>query len=1166
MADEAARQNTTGEASEGQPLPPAVHNTYQGDADVVVQTHSFVGDIVHPGAGANPWPALLSYAVTLVLSAAAWLCGLFALDQLSSGTPSAVTWALTAGALICLYAAGLGLRRGRRRWRSYRAAGERQRLREAATLLADTTAAGWKKEEQARRLYDPKALPVRWHNGDPSLHDPWPVIHDKVENRPIPLGGQFADILQIFHSVPSQRLVVLGGPGSGKSILATRFVLDQLGSRSPTDRVAMLLPLSSWDTRTSFLDWVASRVRLACPQVADLGGTDMSVPLRDSGRLLLVLDGLDELPATARPRVIEALNHLRGGASGTVLLTSRQAEYQAALKAAGTKLRAAAVVELEPLDATDLRNFLPLTVDEGKDTAAVAGLVDAPVIDVTDTPATDDGGAAAPTTHTADHATVPDGTDGTGAAAPTTGAAGSKWQPLLDALPDSGTDAAPDPHGTMLSQALATPLMVALARAAYSDTDASPSELLDPEDFPDAETVEHHLLDRFVTAVFRTPPGADATTGVPAPRWTAAQAEQWLTALALRLQHLGLREITWWRLSPGVPGAARAGLEAFALALTLAVTGWLVFGQPPRPQEPPPPYVLAIQAVVCAIALLSRPFGAADAGTAPRRVVVRGRLRAFFTQAAIATAAVLPLGVPLGVTPAILVVLPLLFALRKFVDHAVDVSEAGSPRALLLADRRALILLAPVYALRGKDTDPRRPWLLVWAALGPVIVVTAWNHTGGRDAVGPLIWWISGLGSLMALALLGVAASAWWGFTATRTALAVTGTLPWALGAFLEDAHARGVLRQSGGVYEFRHARLQERLAGGAFTAPAEPHRSRLPPTTVNTAALPLALGALLVTSFTPGAAGPYSMASLYCPSLDLPSGYAAALDDTREAELYGCSWSGETTSEEAPLLKAGSFWGPPIYDHGYVGYYLLSVDVNVMRPQMSRSAVEVASKLYDEYRKDLGAPTDTPGLGEEAATASLSKVQVVTRTGNVVISTQVVDTRTKCQASRESVALAHTAETLRELGLDEDADPPLGETGPADCGAPADPEATPPPETPEPTPTPEPSPTPTEEKPDPPTELKIDDDEAELTHTCRGGTVEITGDDVVVMLLGHCGKVSLLGSRGRVTAQNTDSVLLGGDLNMIWCVEPPTEIDTYPAFEYDWYASTDLNCDPEDE
>ena len=37
--------------------------------------------------------------------------------------------------------------------------------------------------------------------------------------------------------------------------------------------------------------------------------------------------------------------------------------------------------------------------------------------------------------------------------------------------------------------------------------------------------------------------------------------------------------------------------------------------------------------------------------------------------------------------------------------------------------------------------------------------------------------------------------------------------LPWPLMAFLADAHQRGVLRQTGATYQFRHLEPQRRLA-----------------------------------------------------------------------------------------------------------------------------------------------------------------------------------------------------------------------------------------------------------------------------------------------------------------------------------------------------------------
>ncbi|ANP52081.1 hypothetical protein J2Z21_009761 [Streptomyces griseochromogenes] len=55
--------------------------------------------------------------------------------------------------------------------------------------------------------------------------------------------------------------------------------------------------------------------------------------------------------------------------------------------------------------------------------------------------------------------------------------------------------------------------------------------------------------------------------------------------------------------------------------------------------------------------------------------------------------------------------------------------------------------------------------------------------------------------------------SAWGWFLTTQLWLCTAGRLPWRLMAFLEEAHQRGVLRQTGAAYEFRHARLQEQLA-----------------------------------------------------------------------------------------------------------------------------------------------------------------------------------------------------------------------------------------------------------------------------------------------------------------------------------------------------------------
>ncbi|MET9951169.1 NACHT domain-containing protein [Streptomyces sp. NPDC006339] len=1058
---------------------PVTTNVFSGNAQVVVQARTIVGQLVFTGSGVNAWPAVASYAVAVVLSAATGLLGWQALDRLGSQKQPALTWLLASGALLGLAGTALQLRRARRRWRGYRALEEDYRLNAAAQRLATTTEAAWKREEQARRLYDPAPLPVRWHWVDP----PPPETAPDAPAEPLGPGGTFDDIRHAFETA-SNRLVVLGGAGAGKSVLAAHFVLDHLRYRRDHDPgvpVAVLLPLSSWNPATPFEEWVAARVVQTCPPLADLGDPDTAVELYRTGRLLLVLDGLDELPEDARPKVIDALNERQGATTGPVLLTSRPAEYRDATRSEAGSLRPAAVIELAPLAAADLREFLPRTVDPARDG----------------------------------------------------GEGGSAWRTVLDA---------PGDQGALLGEVLSTPLMVALARAAYSDTDASPSELLREDVFPDRDAVEHHLLDQFVTAVYRRGPGPDPATGKPPPDWTAAQARAWLTTLARRLQRLGLREITWWRLTPGVPEAARAALEALALALTLAVTGWLLLGQPPRPERPPPPYVLGIQAAACLAALLARPFGTPDGGMVPRRITVQGRWRDFLVQGAIAAAVVLPIGWSLHVTPAVLAGLPLLFALRAFVDHAVDVTRAGSPWQLLRSDRASVLLLAPVHALRGEGPAAVRSWLLAWTALGPLIVVTAWHRTGGHDAVGPLIWTVAAVGSLVALALLGVAASAWWAFTATRVALATTGRLPWALGAFLADAHDRGVLRQAGGVYEFRHARLQERLAGRPAPEPAEPGRVLLPPPSVNLAAVPAALAILLGTSLTPGAPGPYTSEELRCPSLDVPTGYVQRPTERENPDRYSCAWEGRTDTASAPPLPGTS--GPfALPDSRYVGPYFLNLFVEVVRPRTSRSAVEVASEQFD-LMSDRWAAHRVPGLGQEAAvTGPGTPSYALVRVENVIVLAQVGDSRGVCFDTTDDVALAQATAALRHLGISDDA-PPADASSTPWCEASLDAEQQNTP-TPTPTPTPSPAPTPSEspEASPAPAELRIDADGGERTHHCRGGAVEIHADEVSLTLTGSCDGLYIYGERNSVWVQKADTVRLSGRRNTVWCQEPASEV-----------------------
>ncbi len=99
---------------------------------------------------------------------------------------------------------------------------------------------------------------------------------------------------------------------------------------------------------------------------------------------------------------------------------------------------------------------------------------------------------------------------------------------------------------------------------------------------------------------------------------------------------------------------------------------------------------------------------------------------------------------------------------------------------------------------------------LAFAAVGGLVFPRAGALTVGFMA-GAMFGFAAGLTVLLS--------RAWGAFVLSRIWLALLRKVPLRLMRFLDDAHRRGVLRQVGGVYQFRHARLQDRLANGSGRA-----------------------------------------------------------------------------------------------------------------------------------------------------------------------------------------------------------------------------------------------------------------------------------------------------------------------------------------------------------
>ncbi|MFD6969086.1 NACHT domain-containing protein [Streptomyces sp. NPDC059949] len=375
-----------------------------------------------------------------------------------------------------------------------------ERLDRLAGRLAEAVKDEWQEEWRLRRLQDPDPLPVPWALPEPWLSDASGDWHDTVDP-----GDRWENIAEVFNRVSSRRMVVLGVPGSGKTVLAVRFTLDVLRRRQPGDPVPVILSLSSWrPDRESLRTWVAAS--LATIRIARVRG------LLANGRVLLVLDGLDEIPPPLRTRAVSRLNAELDTAT-PVLLTCRTQDYAEQVER-GDAFTSAAVVELRPPSFDDVSTYLVRT------------------------------------------------------ARPMRGAAGertTRWDSVLANLRDR-----PDaPVCRTVRQVLETPLMVAMARAVYGNGRADPAELLDPR-FTNPADLEQHLLEGFVPAAFSDSPEAGR-----AGRWLGFLAAHLERRQARDLAWWRLRVALPWPLRRLGP-ILLLGAVGVTISLALAPTAGLV--------------------------------------------------------------------------------------------------------------------------------------------------------------------------------------------------------------------------------------------------------------------------------------------------------------------------------------------------------------------------------------------------------------------------------------------------------------------------------------------------------------------------------------------------------------------------------------------------------------
>jgi transcriptional regulator with XRE-family HTH domain len=645
-----------------------------------------------------------------------------------------------------------------------------ERLVDAAGRLAYAVRSRWQREEEQRQVHDPLPLPVRWIPAPAELTDGWANIRRARVGevaKPLDLTGRLDQIVETYRRIPSGRLVVLGRAGSGKTILTLRFVLEMLRTRAAAEPVPVIFSVGSWHPVTVTLrDWLTEQLLRDHPDLAapGPGGSTLAATLVESNLVLPVLDGFDEIAHNLRRAALEALN----ATALPLVLTSRVDEYAAAVAGADV-LTAAAGVVLTDLTIDDLTAYLPRTTRKS--------------------PA---------------------------------------WAPVLTRLRDE--------RDSPLAAVLTTPLMVVLARTIYSDTpDHEPADLLDTTRFPTRAAIEDHLLGNFVPTVYRHRTDRE--------HWDLDRVQRWLGYLAGHLTHLGTHDLAWWQLGTAMRRPAHLLVVGLVVGLTMGLVDLVVEGLVLGAGLTA--YVLmfsiafgAVSGTAFAVANgLATRAGSVGIGPSRVRLRLRGAVRTRLAPRlgiGFAAGAVLGAGygivrevvrevvLDVGTAPVFWLVDAAVFALIFGVGAALvigltglfeaplDVRSAASPISLLRANRVTVLVQVLVFGPAFALIVPLVGALTV-RGLQAIPAELVFGLTFNWEPLfGLVVGVVGGIGGGLAGTLSLTAWGRWVVFA--RVWLPLTGRLPWAVPAFLEDAYRRGVLRRAGAVYQFRHARLEDHL------------------------------------------------------------------------------------------------------------------------------------------------------------------------------------------------------------------------------------------------------------------------------------------------------------------------------------------------------------------
>lgn len=602
-----------------------------------------------------------------------------------------------------------------------------------------------------------------------------------------PEHGTLESVADFYRSLDRGRMVILGEPGAGKTVLATQLVIDlveglpdgelQPGARPP---VPVWLSLTSID-----LGDTDSLARASAEQIA--ARLDEQIALQISvaypiskpaaegltrGRWLLpVLDGLDEMDPpspddshSGRPRataVVRALNS--GTGRRPVVVVCRRGEYGQLARSPDAigedpVLQDASQIVLQPLDLPTIDNYL---------TRRFPGV--------------------------------------------SPGTVTSRWQNVLAAL---GATTTPE-RGVSLADVLSSPWRLFLAATAYQDQGSDPDELIR---LP-ATDVGRYLIGQLIPAV---------THRTPRPRgdhYRPPDVHTWLVTLArhltqtsndpkLRWSPTDLRLERLWVIAGQKSVQRLAALACCALLGAAFGISGIAWAQSHRHWYPNSAAAWTGLIAVLGVVALSTVFSFSTADTPLNRLELRFATPTSRKRLMGALAGGLATGVVYGVGIVAVTALKGSLAIGK-----VGALEYGLVLGVIVGltnglGRNSSVASQPTSVMRQNITYALTVGLGTWFVTSFVAFIIYRNIyknlavlSGGTAATVEFVLAL-GLGLAIWTGLV-VGMASWIRYLIGCALARRKGELPPRVGQFFDWAYRAGLLRMSGTAVQFRHRELQ---------------------------------------------------------------------------------------------------------------------------------------------------------------------------------------------------------------------------------------------------------------------------------------------------------------------------------------------------------------------